>query len=828
MKIKSRTSKNPRSSPWIIILISLTIAYVICIFLVSELAIGNFQRKGRIGVIFHHGNGGSNSNSNSSSSGDGDTWHHLKANSALIEKLWSFKETNRNQYHQHHNPQSEEEEHQKLEKAVPRENEEGDNGRIHQPLLTLDSDNGAGEDLHLTKGQRQVQLEINEDKQNTMKILQWEWDFERLQKVQRILQETTSRPSLILTAYVEGSSPPVAYASNGTIAEPLRTQAPDSLLSFQYKQVQKCSDMPTKFPVSHPLELSSIYKNVHNTNPMYKVKMEYANYCPVDADPYLPWIHDVFPSAFTSMMGDTTTNTTTTYSNTNHYQTVQYIEFIAQNKRRCNTDAYREKDTDKDERFIGDLENLKPQVAIMQPVPIKRISKEEAMKLAPNLWSYKQRQHKLSNISISLREEEEEKDLPPLVDYRAGLGRYRLATYEDADSDSQETRFICRFHTIDVSGRDDNTLRTVILGETLSVYPYNYEFANWHKDSDPMLKRGGVGSNNNFWNSVIHFRCPVPEHLQTIIGHSKSIIDDVATIYMDLIPIRTRVRLKDEEYFTKEMVGSENLKGSTFDPRREWGSSHVLPEVEASGRWANIPLCASPIPARSPNDVLSTTTHQDNTESMPSSALEGNYTKQTLIGCVWASAQFTTRGNSPVDSSTSSRLLEWLTFHLYIANIDHIYVYDNSGAHTDKGSLENITKLFPPNRVTRIDWPFPVCNNNIPAHWNTGERSSQYAAEASCRIRYGPYAEFLASFDTDEYLTPMGNWSDLKQWLTQGVSSDTNILSFFSSKASANYDFMQPYWDGGECGLNETDAKCVTKRPDALYIETYNCGKSTI
>jgi hypothetical protein len=64
----------------------------------------------------------------------------------------------------------------------------------------------------------------------------------------------------------------------------------------------------------------------------------------------------------------------------------------------------------------------------------------------------------------------------------------------------------------------------------------------------------------------------------------------------DLIPIRTRVRLKDEECFTEEMVGSENLKGSTFDPRREWGSSHVLQEVEASGTWANIPLCASPTP----------------------------------------------------------------------------------------------------------------------------------------------------------------------------------------------------------------------------------------
>lgn len=44
--------------------------------------------------------------------------------------------------------------------------------------------------------------------------------------------------------------------------------------------------------------------------------------------------------------------------------------------------------------------------------------------------------------------------------------------------------------------------------------------------------------------------------------------------------------------------------------------------------------------------------------------------------------------------------------------------------------------------------PSRVCNNNIPAHENTGERSSQYAAENSCRARYGPYSEWMASFDT--------------------------------------------------------------------------------
>jgi hypothetical protein len=36
----------------------------------------------------------------------------------------------------------------------------------------------------------------------------------------------------------------------------------------------------------------------------------------------------------------------------------------------------------------------------------------------------------------------------------------------------------------------------------------------------------------------------------------------------------------------------------------------------------------------------------------------------------------------------------------------------------------------------------------VAAHENTGERSSQYAAENSCRARYGPYTEWMASFDT--------------------------------------------------------------------------------
>ena len=55
-------------------------------------------------------------------------------------------------------------------------------------------------------------------------------------------------------------------------------------------------------------------------------------------------------------------------------------------------------------------------------------------------------------------------------------------------------------------------------------------------------------------------------------------------------------------------------------------------------------------------------------------------------------------------SDTTARLVEWIEFHLLVG-FDHIYVYDNTGAHTDKTSLEST--LFPrfmDTEVTRIDW----------------------------------------------------------------------------------------------------------------------------
>ena len=59
-------------------------------------------------------------------------------------------------------------------------------------------------------------------------------------------------------------------------------------------------------------------------------------------------------------------------------------------------------------------------------------------------------------------------------------------------------------------------------------------------------------------------------------------------------------------------------------------------------------------------------------------------------------------------------------------------------------TLKEVTRKFSPELVTHVDWPCKICNNNRPAHNDPGERSSQYAAEASCRSRFGPLTDWMA------------------------------------------------------------------------------------
>jgi hypothetical protein len=140
-------------------------------------------------------------------------------------------------------------------------------------------------------------------------------------------------------------------------------------------------------------------------------------------------------------------------------------------------------------------------------------------------------------------------------------------------------------------------------------------------------------------------------------------------------------------------------------------------------------------------------------------------------------------------------------------------LHQHSGAHTNETSLEPVLARYP-GKVTRIDWPSIVCNNNIPAADSTGERSSQYAAENSCRTRYAPFTEWIAAFDTDEYFVPMGKYTSTRDVLRDAADRGTNILSLRSSRGRLRLDKSDAVGGSREQSQNTT------------FLEAYNCDSA--
>jgi hypothetical protein len=585
---------------------------------------------------------------------------------------------------------------------------------------------------------------------------------------------------------------------------PIRKTSPSELIPFEYKQVDSCHDLQAKLPVDAGLLLkpdgSRMFPNTNSRRYEFDF-LDYAKYCPVDADPFLPWIHDVFPS----IKGDV-------------------VHFVAQNKRRCNTGA----------KFGKLLERLESQVALMQPVGVKTIGQDDdsANEMVDGLWS----------------PENDE------VDFIDGMPRYRLATSpEDADEDGKRyTRFICRFHTMEYDNKTGQK-RDLIIGETFSVYPFNYEYVNLRKRKSTMLSTKGK-DNGLFWLSNFRFDCPVPDNgnLRESIASGVTVLPDgTPSIYVDVVPIRTNPRFGVEDsYFDLDLVNKEYFENPTgrkpafgnrtefgFDGKTVFGDKHVLPRVEASGRWANIPICNAP--QRPPtkeelNEAEADTNTNENadmveerqvqvTKMEDGSTEDGDKPKKpfALVACVWASATFHTRGGDRKVDDTMERTREWIEYNLMMG-FDHIYIYDNTRANSNETDLVETLSPFSKAEVTRIEWPSIVCNNNLPAHENTGERSSQYAAESSCRQRYGQFTEWIAAFDTDEYFAPMGKYDNIKDVVKDAAKEGTNVLSFKSTRAYPNNHFMEKHGNGGECGSTE-DPMCMIKRDNATFLETYNC-----
>jgi hypothetical protein len=418
-------------------------------------------------------------------------------------------------------------------------------------------------------------------------------------------------PTRIMTAYLE----PIDDSKMETKPLPVRTYTKDDLTSVPFQQVNSCSRLTEQIPAdSFP-----------------------------DADPFLPWIHDVFPTS-----------------------DGEFIQFVAQNKRRCKTGTTAEE--------IEIAAHMAPQVALFQHVAVKRIAEGDD-------------------------------------------NRYKLTSHEDADDDGMSTRFICRFSNGE---------------ETLSVFNFSYEWASYRKKMRQMFHEDGR-DNKQIHTSQLLFQCPVPKSLIETVRTGSSVINDYATIFVDVIPIRTPPRYGPPQEFLPPYY--DEFSGD-FDAIAEYGDNHILPKIEDSGRWENIPICKPSLMTYGKN--------QEDSQALAVVTPEGKKPVKLhrLVSCLWASTGYATRGNRFAINDGQRRMLEWITYNKLIG-VEHFYLYDNSGAFTTESSLQPIADMFPDD-ITLIKWPAKVCNNNPNNVDSVGERSSQYAAEASCRLRFGPHTEWIA------------------------------------------------------------------------------------
>ena len=711
---------------------------------------------------------------------------------------------------------------------------------------------------------------------------EWEWVFQSTSRNLRLQSPESSSWRRSLTAYLEapfthyvagkvgsrGNLSHVDTAKDQDLGEPpefvkplpLRTQTPQDLERHVYPRIQTCHDVPGGFPTDAGLQwnvqlqrMVPVQSNVYGPKePLSPTWLEDSlPYCPVDRDPFLPWIHDVFP---------------------NDQGTV--IHVLAQNKRKCRTGI-------QDSEVVN---RLTPQVALMQAVSVERISQSLAQQLAPSLWNKNSDTGSNNNNTLATIE-------PP---------RYRLIGRDQVRVGENHTRFVCRF----TMRHATNLSRTWLVGETLSTYAFDYEYAAYRKNPlGPYYLLTPKGKDTKlFWTSHIQFQCPVPNStaLQSRIAQGRHVLQqqqqqeaseatlDAATtttanstslpwwhgiplLYVDVIPIRTTVRYR-QHYLDPSWIGpSDSASTRSMNPTLEWGSQgHVVPQVEASGRWTNIPICLPPHlpslerPRKPPlgTTTMTTTTTQTtggepsdktitdddapllaeppptpkrdlvrtSTQEQPlsnshiSKIVPRTNKKYFLSACLWASAEFETRGlrqasqgggiGGRATTDTAVRLIEWLEFHLLVG-VEHFFIYDNTGAHTNATSLYPL--LFPAfaHVVTYVEWPSQVCNNNIPAADSTGERSTQYAAENSCRTRYAPQTEWLISFDTDEYIVPMGHHRSLHTMLQQAHDeTDMRILSLRSSRGHLRVDQSFAVGSGRK------------RFPNTTFLQAYNCDSA--
>ncbi len=367
----------------------------------------------------------------------------------------------------------------------------------------------------------------------------------------------------------------------------------------------------------------------------------------------------------------------------------------------------------------------------------------------------------------------------PVVTEPNDKEKFRFATSLE-EATHPATRFQCRFF-------HPATNQTMT---TLSLYKFDYEYITWRKLRRPMIDRKGKDA-TMFWLSTLLFSCPIPEPWQHRIMRSS--MTPFPNLYLDLVPIRTPIRT-DLVLLTINHTGPDEYTGlqrRLFPLDKVFGQQHIIPPIEDAGRWANLPICPRPEEER----MRLPDTSQAIEHMKPSNPKR----RFRFVACTWTAASYTRRGDEVQVSDSASRLREWILFHLMVG-VEHVYIYDNTNIDnttTTPSDLWHVAQEFPKNQVTYHSWPCKICNNNRPAHSNPGERSSQYAAEASCRERYGPLTEWMTFIDVDEYLVPMKAMGDNNKpydWrpiLDEMKAKQVPILQFLSSRARPRVDMME-------------------------------------
>lgn len=481
---------------------------------------------------------------------------------------------------------------------------------------------------------------------------------------------------------------------------PVRMTSANLLERIEFPHIRSCKDIPKQLPINNP---------------------DFP-----ERDPFLPWIHDYFVST-----------------------DGQSVQFVAQNKRRCQTGHGKE----------VVMAYWQAQVSLFQPVPIAVV-------------------HQNGNATNTKEQ-------------------YRLATPNDKDVVAPETRFQCRFH------------RNV--GEewiAFSRFAFHYEYIVWRKRGEtPMFVDMGPDVDQAELSQLL-FSCPIPDELKASEkGRSGSI-----SYWVDIIPIRTPPR-RSEVLLTTNHTGPEFISQvTTFDASKKFGTEHVLPAPEDSGRWANLPICIEP------NQAV---------------AAKGDTKPHQFVACTWASASYHRRGDENVLTDTAGPLREWITFNRVVAGMDHIYLYDNTqlANSSDVSPLQEIVKKEFKDYVTYISWPAQVCNDHKTNDKAPGERSSQYAAEASCLQRFGPLTEWMTFLDVDEYLIPRNNPLDWKPILEEKKNQGHNILSFRRSRGRPRLGLMHELADASICEsakkhLRKADSTCIEPRSNETLLRVYNCDSN--